>query len=145
MHGTKPEAAKHQPRLGPYSRRLHRGAIGESIDGRSAMGRFIRHLEAELAAHVGGQPSVTQRLLIDRMVKVRLQLDLLDGKLASGEWTPHDSRTYGGLLNAYRLTARELGMQPAAARPLTADEAMAAIHARYGQPPEETQDATQTD
>ncbi len=36
-------------------------------------------------------------------------------------------------------------MQPAAARPLTADEAMAAIHARYGQPPEETQDATQTD
>ncbi len=121
---------EHRP-LGPYSRRLHRGAIGESIDGRSALGRFIRNMEADLVAHVGGKPSATQRLLIDRMVKVRLQLDLLDEKLASGEWTPHDSRTYGGLLNAYRLTARELGMQPAAARAMTPAEALSAIRASF--------------
>jgi hypothetical protein len=50
------------------------------------------------------------------MVKVRMQRDLLDEKLTQGEWTPHDSRTYGGELNAYRLTCRELGAKPAAAK-----------------------------
>lgn len=104
-------------RLGPYSRRLHRGAIGDLFDGRSAQGRFVRHLEAELVAHVGGAPSVTQRLLIDRLIKIRLQLDLFDAKLGAGEWTPHDGRTYGGLLNAFRLTARTLGLIGAAAIP----------------------------
>lgn len=110
----KPEnpSAKAKPatKLAPYSRAFRRGAIGSSVDGRSAIGRLIRDMEFQLVAHVGGQPSVTQKLLIERMIKVRLQLDLLDAKLASGAWTPHDSRTYGGLLNAYRLTAREIGM-----------------------------------
>ena len=105
------ESNQSRRRLGPYSRRLQRGAIADLYDGRSADGRFIRHLEAELTQHVGGAPSITQRLLIDRIIKVRIQLDLLDAKLAGGTWTPHDSRTYGGLLNALRLTARELGLE----------------------------------
>ena len=80
----------------------------------------MRAMEADLYAHVGGAPTVPQRLLIERMVKVRVQLDLLDAKLASGDWTAHDGRTYGGLLNAYRLLAREIGMKPppAARHPL---------------------------
>jgi hypothetical protein len=102
--------------VGPYSRKLRRGAIGASVDGRSAEGRFIRDLERQLVDHVGGEPSVLQRLLIDRLVKVRLQLDALDDKLAAGNWTPHDQRTYGALLNALRLTAREIGLQPAAVK-----------------------------
>ena len=111
--------------IGPYSRKLRRGAIGASVDGRSAEGRFIRDLERQLVEHVGGEPSITQRLLIDRIIKIRLQLDGLDEKLASGNWTPHDSRTYGGLLNAYRLTARELGLKPAAAKPPSLAEFLA--------------------
>ena len=100
-------------RLGPYSKRLHRGAIGYLVDGRSAEGRFIRNLEAELVAHVGGSPTIAQRLLVDRIIKVRLQLDALDDKLTSGDWTAHDQRTYGALLNAQRLCLRELGLGPA--------------------------------
>ena len=105
-------------KIGPYSRRLRRGAIGGliEIDGRSAEGRFIRHLEAELTAHVGGNPTIVQRLLIERLIKIRCQLDRLDEKLAGGGWTDHDSRTYGGLLNAYRLTARELGLKATAVK-----------------------------
>ena len=87
------------------------------IDGRSAEGRFCRHLEAELTAHVGGNPTIVQKLLIDRMIKIRLQLDLLDDRLKRGEWNPHDSRTYGGLIHALRLTGRELGLKSAAAKP----------------------------
>ena len=104
--------AANSPNPGPYSRLLRRGAIGKLADGRSTLGRFIRHLEAELVAHVGGHPTITQRLLIARLIKTHVQLDLLDEKLGRGDWTMNDSRTYGGLLSAMRLTTRELGLQP---------------------------------
>jgi hypothetical protein len=100
-------------RVGPYSRKLQRGAIGDCVDGRSAEGRFIRDLERQLIEHVGGSPLVTQRLLIERIIKIKLQLDGLDDKLTSGDWTAHDQRTYGALLNAQRLCLRELGLGPA--------------------------------
>lgn len=105
------QSSGHRSKLGPYSRRLHRGAVGDSIDGRSALGRFIRNLEAELIAHCGGSPSITQKMLIDQAIQLRLQRDALIEKRASGGWTPHDGRAYGALLNAYRLTIRELGLK----------------------------------
>jgi hypothetical protein len=106
-----------QPRtkLGPYSRTLRRGAIGTTIDGRSTIGRFCRDLEAQLIAHCGGSPSITQKLLIDRAIKVTVQLDRLDAKMLTEGWTDHDSRTHGGLINRQRLILRELG--PPAASP----------------------------
>jgi hypothetical protein len=102
----------------PYSKLLHRGAIGSlaGLSGNSAEGRVVRQLEAELTEHVGGLPSVTQRLLIERVIKIRWQLELFEVKLAEGSWTPHDSRTYGGLSNAFRLAIRELGVKPAKGR-----------------------------
>lgn len=119
-------SAADRTRLGPYSRRLHRGAVGDLYDGRSAEGRFVRDLEAQLIAHVGGTPSITQKLLIDRLIKIRLQLDALDAKLAGAKnWTPHDGRTHGGLMNAFRLTARELGLKATAAKPPTLAEHLA--------------------
>lgn len=118
--------------VGPYSKTLRRGVIGTSIDGRSALGRFMRDMEKQLVDHVGGKPTLPQRLLIDRMVKVRVQLDLLDDKLASGEWTPHDSRTYGGLLNAFRLLAREIGIKDGDAAPKTRRARMDAVYAKIG-------------
>lgn len=130
---TKPD----RRRLGPYSRRLHRGAIGDLYDGRSAEGRFVRDLEAQLVAHVGGRPTVTQRLLIDRLIKVRLQLDALDAKMAAGNWTSHDSRTHGGLQNAFRLCARELGVKavtPPVNPRAALDAVIAEIEAKRGAP-----------
>lgn len=113
--------------LGPYSRVLRRGAIRDNIDGRSTIGRLIRDLESQLVAHVGGNPNIVQRLLIDRLIRIRLRLDELDTKLASGTWTDLDSRTYGGLLNAFRLTAREIGVEAVVKEP-TWQETLAAIH-----------------
>jgi len=86
------------------------------VDGRSAEGRFIRQLEAQLVEHLGGKPSVAERLLIDRIIRMRLQMETLDQKLASGAWTDHDRRTYAALLNASRLHIRELGLKPSSAR-----------------------------
>ena len=45
--------ARNHDRIGPYSKRLQRGALSRSVDGRSSTGRLIRALEAELTAHVG--------------------------------------------------------------------------------------------
>src|SRR5262245_31240077 len=73
-------AKGHHP-IGPWSRRLHRGSIAD-IDGRSETGRYARHLEAQLTAHVGGEPSVMEKLLIDRLVRTSIILDLLDKKLS---------------------------------------------------------------
>jgi hypothetical protein len=61
--------------------------------------------------HVGGQPSFAQKLLIDQAVKIRMQLDALGEKLSSGNWTDHDRRTFGGLLNCFRLTLRDIGLK----------------------------------
>jgi hypothetical protein len=44
-----------------------------------------------------------------------LRLELLDEKLTAGTWTDHDARTFGGLSNAVRLLARELGVKAAPA------------------------------
>jgi hypothetical protein len=110
--------ASNRHRFGPYSKALRRGVIGNSaIDGRSAIGRYLRDLEAQLIAHCGGSPSITQKLLIERVIRTTVQLNKLDEKLeaSDGNWTDHDSRTHGGLINRQRLLLRELGVKPASA------------------------------
>jgi hypothetical protein len=111
---TMPRIASSSPRdrIGPYCLALTRGTVGDRIDGRSREGKFLRRVEAELVAHVGGSPSFAQSLLIRRAARSMLQLELLDAKMSSGSWTAHDARTQGGLNNAVRLTLRELGIKP---------------------------------
>ena len=65
-------------------------------------------LGAEQVEYIGGDPTVAQRLLIERIIKMNLQLDALEAKLERDEWTTNDQRTYGALNNALRLALREL-------------------------------------
>jgi hypothetical protein len=114
-------------KIGPYSRTLRRGAIGTLLDGRSAAGRYVRDLEQQLTAHCGGSPTIAQRLLIDRLVRITVQLNSLDEKLLAGDgWTDHDSRTHGGLINRQRLLLREIGLKGAEQRGPTLAEYLAA-------------------
>jgi hypothetical protein len=115
------EPSNHIPRIGPYSRLLSRGAIGGSIDGRSREGRFLRAFEAELTKHIGGNPTVTQRVLIRRAARAMLRLELFDEKMAAGEWTDKDGKVYGGLSNSIRLIMRELGLKGSAVAANPAD------------------------
>jgi hypothetical protein len=109
-------------RLGPHCLALKRGVIGDTIDGRSREGKFLRKREAELVSQVGGEPSFGQTLLIRRIARAMLRLEAFDAKMAGGSWTDHDARTFGGLSNALRLMLRELGLQPSAPRaPTLAD------------------------
>jgi hypothetical protein len=113
-------------RIGPYSAAFTRGSVGDTIDGRSREGRFLRRVEAELLAGVGGEPTFAQSLLIRRAARSMLQLELLDEKMAAGDWTAHDARTQGGLNNAVRLALKELGLKAIAKKPPTVADYLAA-------------------
>jgi hypothetical protein len=97
--------------LSSESRIFRRGSLGDKISGRSREGRFLSQLERELTRSVGGAPSITQQLLIRRLARGTLRLELLDEKMTAGSWTDHDARTFGGLTNAVRLLSRELGLK----------------------------------
>jgi hypothetical protein len=113
--------------LGPYSRLIDRGAIGGLIDGRSREGRFLRQYEKQLLEHVGNNPSVTQRCLIQRAARLALHLELMDERSLAGEhvFTTHDHLHYVSWSNALGRTLGRLGLQPAAPKPPTLAEAMA--------------------
>jgi hypothetical protein len=85
-----------------------------------------------LVSQVGGSPSFAQSLLIRRATRSMLQLELLDAKMASGNWTAHDARTQGGLNNAVRLALRDLGLKAVAKQPPTIGEYLAARKADRG-------------
>lgn len=100
--------------LGPYSRSLHRGAIGDSLDGRSREGRFLRQAERELLAQIGGEPTFAQKLLVRRVAKMTFLAEKLDDKLTDGNsWSPHDARTFGALNTAITRALRDLGLKSA--------------------------------
>lgn len=82
-----------------------------------------------MVKHVGGAPSVTQKLLIARLARVALRLEIFDQKITDGDLTDHDARVYGALHNAFRLMLREIGLKPTAPRPPTIAE-IAAEHRR---------------
>lgn len=118
--------------LGPHSRALTRGAVGGTVDGRSREGRFLRQAEAEMLAQLGRPPSFGERLLIRRVVRASLQLELFDQKLSvGGEFTAHDARAFGALGNQVRLGLRDLGLKPP---PKDKPATIADIAARHAKP-----------
>jgi hypothetical protein len=82
-------------------------------------------MEAELNHQVGGAPTFAQSLLIRRIVRSMWQLELLDSKFASGDFTAHDGRVQGGLANSLRLSLRELGLKAAEPKAETLAEVLA--------------------
>ncbi len=91
--------------------------------------------EAELVASVGGAPNFAQKMLIRRSARALLRLELLDEKMSSGNWTDHDSRTFGGLNNALRLALRELGVAAkSGGKPVVSLADIVARHAKPGNP-----------
>jgi hypothetical protein len=103
-----------KPLSGAYSRPLRRGALGD-IDGRSKEGRYLRTVEQDLLGQLGPAPSVSQQLLVRRIARALLMLEILDVKLTSGDWNDCDARTQGGLNNSVRLGLVSLGLKPAVA------------------------------
>lgn len=100
--------------------------MGDEVDGRSREGRFLKKVEVELSAHVGGSPNFAQKTLIRRAARAMLRLELLDEKMTTGNWTDHDGRVFGGLNNALRMCLRELGIKAAPPKTPTLQDYLAA-------------------
>ena len=90
---------------------MRRGSLG-GLSGRSREGRFVTQVERQIEAQIG-EPSALQRLLIRRLSRAMLRLELLDEKVMAGASTDHDARSFSALSNVVRLTARELGLKAA--------------------------------
>lgn len=118
--------------LGPHSRVLSRGALGDAIDGRSKEGRFLRVAEQELLLQLSREPSFAERLLVRRISRSMLQTELYDQKLSGGgAFTAHDARAFSALGNQIRLGLRDLGLKPAALKTKTASP----LAAHFANPP----------
>ncbi len=85
----------------------------------------MRQTRKELVAHVGGQPSATQRVMIERAVQLTLQIALLDAKHCDGGLSEHDGRAYLAWTNTLTRLMRQLGMQGVAERPKSLAEHIA--------------------
>lgn len=100
--------------LGPHSRP---SAIAV-LDGRTKEAALLRKVRADLTAHVGGNPSATQRMLIDRAARLTLHCELFERRLIeSGPLSERDGRDYLAYSNALGRTLALLGMKPATAAP----------------------------
>jgi hypothetical protein len=93
----------------------------------------MRRVRADLVSHVGGNPCATQRMLIERAVMLSLKVALLDKKLTAGhDFTQIDSNTYLAWSNSLQRCLRDLGVQPAVAKPPSLADHLATLAARQG-------------
>jgi hypothetical protein len=84
------------------------------MDGRSKEARLVRHLTAELVAHCGGNPSVTQREIIERIGQIKLRIAVMDRAFTeAGTMTPHDAAHYYAAANTLTRLLARLGLQGA--------------------------------
>jgi hypothetical protein len=125
-----PPSPPERKRVGPYSRGLHRAAIGQCVDGRSREGRFLRAYEAMLSRHVGNGASSVQRALITRAARLALYVEMMDERaLSQGGMSERDSATYLAWSNSLRRTLVALGIEGAAERPPSLADVTAQIAA----------------
>ena len=109
-------------RLGVYSRPT---ALAR-LDMRSAEGRLLSRVRADLTAHVGGNPSAVQRALIDQIAMLQLHIAMMDARaLRNGRLSERDGRQYLAWSNSAARLLRQLGMKGAAAKPRTLAEHLA--------------------
>lgn len=98
-------------RIGPHSR-PDKLAI---VDGRRAEAKLMRRVRDDLSKHVGGSPSATQKILIERAATLTLRLHLMDRQaLQDGAMSEKNGREYLCWANSLTRLLRQLGMDAAA-------------------------------
>lgn len=111
--------AKKAHRIGPYSRD---GALVR-LDFRTREGKFARAIQDELTAHVGGQPSAAEQILI-RMVSLKaLRVALMAPQIMTSEAIDERAdRQFLAWANSLRRDLDTLGITKRAAREPTLQE-----------------------
>ena len=106
--------------IGPYSRPF----VLAKLDGRTREAGLLGEVRADLTAHVGGDPSATQRRLIEVAAGLSLRIAALDARTAAGAaLTDCEANTYTRACAALSATLRDLGPQGSAERAFRASDA----------------------
>ena len=97
------------------------------LDQRTREARLMRETRAALTEHVGGNPTATQRQLIERCVQLTLRTSLMDQRFAQSACQDDaQTKTYLAWSNALNRTLRELGLKAAPRKPLSLQDHLAA-------------------
>jgi hypothetical protein len=105
----------HTSAIGPYCSPL---ALAK-LDGRTREAALMRRVRTELTAHVGGNPTFPQRMLIDRAAVLALRIAQIERQMVTGETLSlHDNNHAIAWHNAYRRTLSAIGLEPAAPAPV---------------------------
>ena len=92
------------------------------------MSRFLEITREELTQHLGGHPTVAQKLMIERIAMTLLRIELMDRDALKsdtpGEITERQSHDYLAWVNTVGRLLRTLGLEPASARPLSPAQAL---------------------
>jgi hypothetical protein len=127
-HGSAEPAPLKRDRSRVKHRRAHAG-----IDGRSSDAVFLRTVRAELLAHIGREPSVPERLLVEQAAQIRLRIAKTDALYArQPEITQHAGREYLALANALAKILGQLGMRPGQPPPPKPKRGLGAVLAKFG-------------
>lgn len=114
-------------RLGPHSRP---GKLA-MIDKRRVEAKLMKEVTDDLTAHCGGNPSVTQRLIIEQVAILSLRLRLLDkAAIEDTAMSERNARSYLAWCNTRTRLLRQLGLQAPPARKKTLDDIIAARSAK---------------
>ena len=133
--GTDPRRADKPPRTrkprpsadGPFSRALQTGAL----DKRTREARYLAAARQLLIQHLGGNPSATQLVLIDRCAWLMLHCLLMVQRIVSGkqDWGENDRKCYLAFSNSLVRTLREIGLEGNPTRQPTLAEVLKAERA----------------
>ncbi len=88
-------------------------------DGRTREARLLRTARAELLAHFGAQPSVSQSALIESCARMCLHVARMDQRMTAGKVSEEDARAYVVVSDALNAMLRQLEREAAIARNLT--------------------------
>jgi hypothetical protein len=98
-------------RVGPYSRPWQLARAKR----RTRVSRFLFQVREDLTKHLGGKPSVTQSLIIDRIGMTLLRIELMDQEALEsdtpGVITERQSRDYLAWVNTAGRLLRSLGLE----------------------------------
>lgn len=101
---------------------------------RSREGKLIRKVRKDLVQHVGGEPNVGQKLLIERIVMLVTLIARMDAKaLELGTMAEHSSRQYLAWVASLRRSVSALGLDGAPAKVTPFNETYEEI-SRRGRP-----------
>jgi hypothetical protein len=97
----------------PAKRRINvrRFAVGRELDARTLEGKSERRAIQELTAHVGGNPTFPQEVLIRRAARLLVMVEYMERHLIeSDEMSDWASRQMLAWVNTLRRTLEALGM-----------------------------------